>query len=154
MADYYADSSVLVKRHVREAGTDWFRALADPVSGQVISTARISQVEIYSAFNRRVREGVLTPAQYAEIIADFASFCLNEYQFIELTPVAVVLSRQLLERHALRAYDAVQLASALIARDALVSVGLDAPTFISADDRLLKAARLEGLAVDSPNLYP
>jgi uncharacterized protein len=42
MADYYADSSVLVKRHVRETGTDWFRALADPASGQVITTARIS----------------------------------------------------------------------------------------------------------------
>ena len=26
MADYYADSSVLVKRHVQEHGTDWFQA--------------------------------------------------------------------------------------------------------------------------------
>ena len=45
MADYYADSSVLIKRHVREAGTDWFCALADASSGQVITTARISEVE-------------------------------------------------------------------------------------------------------------
>ena len=154
MADYYADSSVLVKRHVREAGTDWFRALADPASGQVITTARISQVEIYSALNRRVREAVLTTAQYAEIIADFASFCVNDYQFIELTPAVVAHSRQLLERHALRAYDVVQLASALIARDSLVSAGFAAPIFISADDRLLNAARLEGLLADNPNLYP
>jgi len=30
MADYYADSSVLVKRHVRETGTDWLRGLVNP----------------------------------------------------------------------------------------------------------------------------
>ena len=154
MADYYADSSVLIKRHVRVAGTDWFCALADASSGQVITTARISEVEVYSALNRRAREAVVTPVQYAEIAADFASFCLTEYQFIELTPAVVARARQVLERHALRAYDAVQLASALLVRDSLVSAGLAAPIFISADDRWLDAARLEGLLVDSPNVYP
>jgi len=154
MADYYADSSVLVKRHVRETGTAWFRALADPASGQVIATARISMVEVYSALNRRAREAVLTPAQYAEIIADFDSFCMTEYQFIELTPAVVARSRYLLERHALRAYDAVQLASALTACDSLVSAGLAAPIFISSDDRLLNAAQLEGLLADNPSLHP
>jgi uncharacterized protein len=154
MADYYVDSSVLVKRHVREAGTAWFRILADPASGQVITTARISQVEVYSALNRRVRETVLTPDQYAEIAADFAALCLTEYQFIELTLAVVVRARHLLEQHALRAYDAVQLAAALTARDSLVDAGLAAPIFISSDDRLLTAAQLEGLLVDNPNLHP
>jgi predicted nucleic acid-binding protein len=154
MADYYADSSVLVKRHVREAGTDWFRALADPASSQVIATARISQVEVYSALNRRVREAVVTPHQYAEIIADFSALCLTEYQFIELTPAVAARARHVLEQHVLRAYDAVQLASALTARDSLVSAGLAAPVFISSDDRLLTAAQLEGFLVDNPNLYP
>jgi len=154
MADYYADSSVLVKRHVRESGSDWFRTMADPASGQVITTARISQVEVYSALNRRVRETVLTPDQYVEIAADFAALCLTEYQFIELTPAVVARARHLLEQHALRAYDAVQLAAALTARDSLVSAGLAAPVFISSDDRLLTAAQLEGLLADNPNLYP
>jgi uncharacterized protein len=154
MADYYADSSVLVKRHVRESGTDWFRTIADPASGQVITTARISQVEVYSALNRRVRETVLTPDQYAEIVADVAALCLTEYQFIELTPAVVARARHLLEQHALRAYDAVQLAAALTARDSLVSAGLAAPVFISSDDRLLTAAQLEGLLADNPSLHP
>jgi predicted nucleic acid-binding protein len=55
MADYYADSSVLVKRHVNEIGSYWFRALADPATGKVIITSRVSIIEVYSAFNRRVR---------------------------------------------------------------------------------------------------
>jgi hypothetical protein len=154
MADYYADSSVLVKRHVREAGTAWFRTLADAATGQVITTARISQVEVYSALNRRVREAVVTPDQYAEIAADFAALCLTDYQFIELTTAVAARARHLLEQPALRAFDAVQLASALTARDSLVSAGLAAPVFISSDDRLLTAAQLEGLLVDNPNLYP
>jgi hypothetical protein len=52
MAYYYADSSVLVKRHVHEMGTAWFRALAEPTAGNVIITTRISMVEVYSALNR------------------------------------------------------------------------------------------------------
>jgi hypothetical protein len=32
--------------------------------------------------------------------------------------------------------------------------GLGTPIFISSDDRLLNAARLEGLLADNPNLHP
>jgi hypothetical protein len=41
MAGYYADSSVLVKRHVLEVGTAWFRGIADPASGNMIMTVRV-----------------------------------------------------------------------------------------------------------------
>ena len=60
MADYYADSSVLVKRHVQETGAAWFRQLADPATGNVIITARISAIEVYSALSRRRREARLS----------------------------------------------------------------------------------------------
>jgi predicted nucleic acid-binding protein len=61
---------------------------------------------------------------------------------------------QLLERYALRAYDAIQLASALIANQALVAAGLGMATFLSADQRLLQAAAAEGLNTDDPNQHP
>lgn len=48
MADYYADSSVLVKRHVNEIGSTWVRALVDPAAGNVMITSRVSIVEVYS----------------------------------------------------------------------------------------------------------
>jgi hypothetical protein len=59
MADYYTDSSVLVKRHIQEIGASWFQALADPPAANVIITARISLLEVYSAFNRWLREAYL-----------------------------------------------------------------------------------------------
>lgn len=124
MADYYADSSTLVKRHVHETGTGWFRALCDPAAGNVIITARISMVEVYSALNRRRRDASLTVVDYADIVADLAAIWAAEYQFVELTAPVVERTKSLLERHQLRAYDAVQLASALLAQDVLQSAGL------------------------------
>jgi hypothetical protein len=60
----------------------------------------------------------------------------------------------LLESYPLRAYDAVQLASALLTHDTLQVIGLPPPTFLAADDRLLATAEAEGLATDNPNAHP
>jgi len=66
----------------------------------------------------------------------------------------VLLARDLLDRHPLRAYDAVQLASAIVANQALIAANLPPLVFVSADDRLNAVAATEGLAVDNPNLHP
>jgi predicted nucleic acid-binding protein len=63
------------------------------------------------------------------------------------------ISGDLLEHHPLRAYDAVQLASALIVARALTGTGMGAPIFLTADDRLLDVARAEGLPTDNPNWH-
>ena len=154
MTDYYADSSVLVKRHVNEIGSGWFRALADPATGNTIITSRVSIIEVYSAFNRRVREASLSPVDYAQLAADFASIYGDEYQIVELTVPVADSARALLEHHALRSYDAIQLASALITSEALQAAGLSVPIFLAADDRLLNAAQAEGLPIDNPNAHP
>jgi uncharacterized protein len=154
MADVYADSSALVKRHIPEVGSNWFQALADPLTGNVVTTARISMVEVYSALNRRIREATLDAADYAHIVADFDALCTTQYTLVELTALIVERARQLLERHPLRAYDAVHLASALTANDALTAAGLPPLTFLSADHRLLNAAQVERLATDNPNAHP
>jgi hypothetical protein len=71
-----------------------------------------------------------------------------------LSDVLIGEAKLLLERHPLRAYDAVQLASALHARNRLLAAGASAPIFLSADTQLLAAARAEGLATDDPNQRP
>ncbi|HEU5103475.1 MAG TPA: type II toxin-antitoxin system VapC family toxin [Roseiflexaceae bacterium] len=154
MSDYYADTSVLVKRHVRESGTDWFTAVADPATGNTILTALVSMVEVISALQRRVREGVLDVGDAARLSSDFQALCVREYRLIALTTPVIERACQLLVRHPLRAYDAVQLAAALIARDALVTAGAAAMTFLSADWRLLNAAAAEGLLFIDPSTFP
>jgi uncharacterized protein len=85
MADYYADSSALVKRHVFERGSGWFQLLADPGTGHAIITARFSMAEVYSALNRRRREGTLPATDYARIVTDFDALCVAQYTMVELT---------------------------------------------------------------------
>ncbi len=105
---------------------------------------------MYSAFNRRNREKQLSDTDYADI----AVICANEYQFVELTDAIIEQAKVLLEARPLRAYDAVQLASALSANDALQASGSPALIFLAADNRLLDAAQAAGLAVDNPNDHP
>ena len=60
----------------------------------------------------------------------------------------------MLERHPLRAYDAIHLATALMVNRRLLAAGVLGLVFLCADDRLLQAAVAEGLAVDNPNEHP
>jgi len=153
MPDYYADSSVLVKRHVQEAGSIWFRSLCAPNAGNVILTARLSMAEVYSALNRRRREASIAPHDYYDLVSDFEMVCLQEYQFIEMIPEVMARTKHILEHYPLRVYDAVQLASAVLAQAAIQPLALSPLTFLSADERLLVAAQAEGLLSDNPNLY-
>jgi hypothetical protein len=57
----------------------------------------------------------------------------------------------LAEAHALRGYDAVQLAAALEINDQSQSLGWSSPMLICADLALNIAAVAEGLSVDDPN---
>ena len=153
MTNFYADSSILVKRHIAERGSAWFRTLADPTTGNTIITAQLSRVEVVSAFNRRVREANLTRPDYVRIRTDFDALCRSEYRLVSTSDLVLERARDLLEHHPLRAYDAVQLASGLIANDALSSTGVPRLIFMASDARLLKAAVTEGLDTDDPNLY-
>ena len=60
----------------------------------------------------------------------------------------------LAETHALRAYDAWQLAAALQLRGRRLAQARPALTFISADAELNTAALAEGFAVDDPTAHP
>jgi len=59
---YYLDTSALVKQYVDETGSTWLRNLV--ASGSVVLLiSHILVVEMISAFNRRLREGVDLPFQ-------------------------------------------------------------------------------------------
>ena len=138
---YYADSSALVQRHIEEGGSVWVRTHLIVSPASLILTSDISVVEIFSARNRRVREGTLTPTIYATLRADVVRLSATTYQCIELSLAIRDRAAGLLEQHALRAFDAIQLASALSAHEAIVNTDTGLLTFVSADQRLLDAAR-------------
>lgn len=57
-------------------------------------------------------------------------------------------------RHPLRAYDAVQLASALCILPEISQLDTATFTFLTADNRLIAVAQAENLKSDNPNNHP
>ncbi len=154
MPFYQMDSSAAVKLYVSEVGSTWIRALVDPTTGNTISIAEITRAEIGSALARRVREGLLTQATCVRLVQTSEANCLVRFRSVPTGNGIVKIAVDLAQRHPLRAYDAIQLATALHVNRDLTVHRLPARVFASGDDRLLAAAQAEGLATDNPNDHP
>lgn len=154
MNSYYLDTSALVKHYVDEIGSDWIHSLIKATPRPLLIVSHIVSVEVFSALTRRLREGSLTIADYERTKIAFRRDYLSRYQIVIATVSVVDTACDLLERHALRAYDATHLAVALAANRSLVARGHAALKFLSADDRLNQAASAEDLMVDNPNHHP
>jgi predicted nucleic acid-binding protein len=149
MPVYYADSSVLVKRHIREVGTLWFTTLVG-LSTTLIVTAEFSITEVYSALNRRRRERSIGQRLYADAVNDFLETCHSEYELVALSGYIIESACALLERHALRAFDALHLATAMQVHTQLQATRKGALILLTADTKLLAAASAEGIQTESP----
>jgi len=152
MATFFLDSSAVVKLYVTERGSQWVRSLLDPDIHNEISVSVITGPEVISAITRRRRTGSLDPIQSAAALAEF----LDDWHFLfnhaAINEHAVETAMQLAQRHELRGYDAMQLATAIVLRDDYRSAGVTM-VLISADDELNTAASAEGLQVENPNRY-
>ena len=135
----YLDASALVKLYVEEAGRT--AVLAALGEAEIIGTAMIAYVEARAAFARRHREGALARSGYLRCIRDL-DLDWPRYLRFELNEALIFTAARLAERHRLRAYDAVHMASALSMRDRLTDV-----IFACWDRELTAAARRAGLAV-------
>jgi predicted nucleic acid-binding protein len=151
---YFLDSSAVVKRYSSETGTNWVRSLVDPATGNQIYLARITRVEVVSAITRKNRSGGLSAADASAAIARLRLHLTNEYATIDISSTVIDHAMVLAETHALRGYDAIQLAAALELRDDCLAIGIPVPTLISADADLNTAAISEGLATEDPNTHP
>lgn len=154
MAGYFLDSSATVKRYVREAGTNWTIALFRGSNQNSFYSARITLAEVVSAFTRRLKTGSLSQSQTSKAKTRFRRTFKRKFFKIEIDASLVERAADLAEKYALRGYDAVQLAAALIANEARISIGATPLTFVCADYNLNSAATAEGLTVENPNNYP
>jgi uncharacterized protein len=140
----FADSSALVKRYVDEAGHELVRSISSTV---VVSA--LARVEVPAALWRKHRIGELDAKDAAVLVQDF------EYEYfgdgvtpstliaIDVTAGVLDTAARLAATHGLRAYDSVQLSTALAARLVLV----DLTVFAAFDDSLNRAAAAEGLTL-------
>ena len=151
MADYFLDSSAIVKRYINEMGSAFVDELIGPDRENNIFIAEITRAEVASAFARREKGKTLTTGDAATARDAFAVDVADVYAIIDITPELITNAADLATKHAVRGYDAVQLAAALTANLNLTAGGHSVLTFVSADGDLNLAAVAERLTVENPN---
>ncbi|NJN66670.1 MAG: type II toxin-antitoxin system VapC family toxin [Chloroflexaceae bacterium] len=154
MSVFFLDSSALVKRYLVEPGTGWIVALAAPALGHSLLIAQVTRIEVIAALAARARAGSITTDERDTAVRLLTYHIVSQYQSIPLDAPILDRAARLPLHHRLRGYDAIQLATALVANTRLLSAGVPALTFVAADNDLLAVARVEGLSTVNPNIYP
>lgn len=142
----FADASALVKLYVEEDHHAWVRT----IGGLVV--AQVSRVEVPAALWRKTRTGDLDAADAVLLVdaleADWfgAPGAPARFAVVAATDEVLDHAARLTGSRGLRAYDAVQLASAL----ALASADPGSRVFVAFDRALREAATAEGLSTPRP----
>jgi len=130
------DSSSFAKRYVQEVGSDKLDRLLQ--SALELAFCVILVPEIVSGLNRRLREQVLTVADYRAVKKQLLDD-VRDATVLQLTPSVISRSVKLLESNVLRALDALHVACAF---------EWQADLFVTSDRRQFTAAENTGLQSD------
>ena len=134
----YLDTSALVKRyfeepHSIEVAEQWQKA-------DEIATSSVAYAESLASFHRKSREAALDAETLGTISNNFRSDWQTLIR-IQVTDELNTYVDKALAAHALRGFDAIHLASAMILRESF----LESLLFICFDQRLTQAAKSEGI---------
>ena len=144
---YYLDTSALVKLYIEEEGSELVREKVGKAS--LVATSKVAYAEARAAFARCLREGLLDRDSYGKVVgylnSDWPSFFI-----MEVTDTVIFKAGELVERYALRGFDAVHMASAvvLVQRVQVDSLGIGCW-----DSRLFKSLVDYGFSVFPGELY-
>ena len=150
MQAYFLDTSALVKRYVREPGSQWLRSVLKGRRKRPTYVAMLAEIEFVAAIARRQRAGDLTAAQSVEVIRLFGRHWVTQHSVIAWTESLSREAAVFAQRFALRANDAIQLASVFVVHQFRGEVSLPAITLLSSDLELNDAARALGILVQDP----
>ena len=136
----YIDTSDLVKLYVEETGSERIKDIIQ--NATVISTSIVAYAEARSAFARKQKEDGFSITMLQKIVADF-NRDWESYFVIEVTDGLIRLAGDIAEKHLLRGFDSIHLASAAHLKNKIRSD----VCFSSNDLKLNRAAKKEGIIV-------
>lgn len=135
---YFLDSSAVVKLYHDEGGSEVMEALTADASAE-LWVSDLARIEVHSAFLRKVRDGELVEEALSSVFSCFSDDLRDRFLGVSLTndllESAITLLRDYGLLHPLRTLDALQLAAARRVEGGAV-------TFVTADEKLLRVARL------------
>jgi len=136
----YLDTSALVKLYVAEEdGRELVRRAVE--EAERIATSTVAYAEARAGLARKQREEVFTAEELRRAVSDLDQDW-PAYDRLNVSDPVSYLAGELAERHALRGYDAVHLASAVRLSERFGDLN-----FLAFDVRLNDAARAADLAV-------
>ena len=127
------DTSAWVKRYIFEPGSEKIGPLL--MQATELGVSVILLPEVISAFNRILREGRISVNTY-QTLKHLLMTDIESAQILLITPEVIRIAINLLEKHPLRAMDAIHIACAL---------AWGADRFVTADRRQMHAAINAGL---------
>jgi uncharacterized protein len=136
----YLETSALVKLYVKEQ--DSLEVREHVRSAEAVATSVLAYAEARAAFARKAREKGLSGEAH-RTVKEALDRDWPSYFVLSVSAATARAAGGLAEKHALRGFDALHLASALELR----SAGAAGLRFASADARLCEAARAEGLEI-------
>ena len=134
----YVDTSAMIKLLINETGSTAAKRIW--LSADEVTSAKIVAVEAHAALGAARRGHRLTPAEYRWAVAEL-DILLAQTTLVDITDEVITRAISLAVHEALRGYDAIHLAAALL-------VGAD--TLTSSDTDLRAAAARNGLNVADP----
>lgn len=146
MALFFLETSALVKLYVQEPGTDRLLPLITDQPENRFAVLAIAPVEVRSAIRRREQAGDIGAVDVIAILDSLRAHLETRFLKQVVNDAVIDTALEVIDRYALRAYDALQLAGCLL----LSSLGVEVCMFVCSDHKLLEAAYAEQLRVFDP----
>ena len=127
----FIDTSSLIKRYVREEGSDDLTEYMNQLTGAVVSP--VTLIELYSGLTRRLNDRSLSLSGFQRIEEEMLRN-FQHFNVVRWNDDLVIEAVAMVRRHKLRTLDAIQLASAKLAK---------AQQLLASDLSLTEAARKE-----------
>ncbi len=148
---FYFDASALAKRYVPETGSALVDAILDTIPADRIFVLNISAGEVVSLFVRKRNAGVLSDSDFGQAMARFRAEIVQAADVTKFSiPNRLALSSfPFIVAHSINSTDAVTLKSPIALARRVRAAG-DALVLVASDQRLLRAAQVEGLSTFDP----
>lgn len=146
MAALFLDSNIVVKYYVTEPGSTWVRSLVGDQEN-ICLISEITIVEVAAAFSQMRRAKLFGRTQMRNSFDRLQRDMRRGLFFAHPVNVDTLeLAANIALTHAIKGYDAVQVASAALAEE---WIGTEV-IFVSGDKQALRAAQLEALETENP----
>ncbi len=136
----YLDTSDLVKLYAEEIGSERIRDIVH--NATVISTSKIAYAEARAAFARKQKDDGFPIRALQKMVEDF-NRDWEDYFIIEITDGLIKFAGDIAQKHLLRGFDSIHLASAINLKNKIRTNVY----FSSNDTKLNHAAEKEGIVL-------